>query len=121
MAKEQLRIKVAEACGWEAKRIENQGILTTLWCWWNKGLKRPACRCENHYSQNDAAIHLPNYPEDLNACAEFEKTLDQFQGDKYMQLILEERGGLEHNTPFDTFRATAEQRCIAFLKMKGVL
>ena len=62
--------------------------------------------------------HAPNYPLDLNACAEFEATFadDDVIAEKYWLALYD---ATEHTRwPYD---ATARQRCIAFLKTKGII
>lgn len=93
MTDEEIRIKVAEACGEET--VFN--------------------------------LH-PNYPEDLNACAEFETTLtDEEQTHYTAQLIAQcgevarESRNLKFVRLFYQITATARQRCLAYLKTKGLI
>lgn len=71
---------------------------------------------------------VPNYPEDLNACAEFEKTLNKAEQDAYWCHIVNlcneaarEQKKFELVGIFYQITATARQRCIAFLKTKGII
>ena len=68
---------------------------------------------EWHYLHN-----VPSYPEDLNACAEFEASFaddDEFS-EKYWLALYD----VTQNTrwPYD---ATARQRCLAYLKTKRII
>jgi hypothetical protein len=75
MSPEAQRIKIAEACGWTGIRMSNR------WQYSDdpanpqdlSGLS-PA---PHHYS------HIPNYPADLNACAEMRKVLTPDQRRDY--------------------------------------
>lgn len=99
MTNEQIRIAVAEACGLK---------LTSVPPTW--------------YDQHSRLI--PNYPTNLNACAEMEKMLDREQSQIYSNhlgeillrdFINKEQGGkLQHK-----WHATALQRCEAFLRTIG--
>jgi len=121
MTKDEIRIKVAEACGWShltqfTNRITDpQG---------NAIFFNPMEKSRSDF--------IPNYPSDLNACAEFEKTLNADDEENYVEelkgLIME--GAYENEPRYlkshlsssdSTYRATAEQRCLAFLKVKGKL
>lgn len=59
---------------------------------------------------------VPNYPEDFNACAEFEKTLTSAERFTYI-VELNKLCGDEPSSVW----ATARQRCLAYLKTKGIL
>jgi hypothetical protein len=59
---------------------------------------------------------VPNYPFDLNACAEFEKTLTDQEHNRCRAHIY-----LMTFNPRECFSATARQRCIAYLKTKGII
>ena len=65
---------------------------------------------------------VPNYPEDLNACAEFEAKLTDKEWDVYsaeiVSLTLWDRAT---DTVKRILQATARQRCLAYLKTKGIL
>jgi hypothetical protein len=87
--KQQLRIKVAELCG---LRVGSTGF-------------------DQHSRQ------IPDYPNDLNACAEFKKTMTPDQRYRYCNILSNECG--TGATDYHIF-ATAEQRCLAFVAtMKG--
>ena len=111
MTKEQIRIKVAEALEY---KTTNTSTWITHKIWERNGL---------YYAVGDIFCdvrQLPNYPESLDACAEFEKTLrddNSLDGmvsycNVLMQICESHRACVF---------ATAEQRCLAFLKVKGLL
>lgn len=99
MTDEQMRIKIAEACGWihHHMRPSETERLQKKW-----------------YYLSD----LPDYLNDLNAMHEAEKTFadDDVIAEKYWLALYD---ATEHTRwPYD---ATARQRCIAFLKTKGII
>ena len=55
---------------------------------------------------------LPNYPQDLNACHEMEKTLSLGEKCYYVDLLQGKMGSLEWGF------ATARQRCESFIAVK---
>lgn len=67
---------------------------------------------------------VPNYPLDLNACAEFEKTLTDEEWEAYADHLLWDEGETGHSN-YSACKtgciATARQRCLAFLKTKGLI
>lgn len=79
---------------------------------------------EWHYLHN-----VPNYPGSLDACAEFEKTLTTEEQQEYFYQLNEEVGLVSPRSPawllewsvFKLVTATARQRCLAYLKTKGIL
>lgn len=94
-----LRLKVAELCGWTREKDEFEHD------WWRS--------LEGQWTHD-----LPDYPNDLNVCAEFEKGLREsplrFDYFVALQDVMEEI--VIQNVIF----ATAEQRCRAFVEvMKG--
>lgn len=74
-----------------------------------------------------------NYPEDLNACMEFEKSLDGEDQRVYLRKLYHvaveeeaDKTGIStdvlcnEDEMFIVATATSEQRCIAYLKTKGL-
>lgn len=97
---EQLRIEVAELCGW-TDELPNTGGLLLPYRWVNK-------------TTNTKTLDLPNYPHDLNACAEFEYSMTHQQQGNYAEAIMDLPNiGI---TQFQCIAATARQRCIAFIQ-----
>ena len=98
MSPEAQRIAIAEACGW----------------WGNvNGLHmRPPLN-------NSEYCEVPDYPNDLNACHEFEKSLPSSLTQKYWWSLCDVTGLDQYEAcrdPLLTVSATAAQRCEAFLK-----
>lgn len=126
MTPEKIRIAMAEACGWT--RVE----------WYEDNSGPPILHgfppTQVGYSATgdwqaitkEHTSHVPNYPEDLNAVHEAEKTLDRVkdllpeaapdapftQYDRYW-------GELGATCKGDVVHATAAQRCEAFLRTVG--
>ena len=111
MTPDEIRIAVAECCGWQQHKYN-----------------RAYCSCPS--TPKGAAIlwptGLPNYPASLDACAEFEKTLTfnfnaEKNGSEWMD-YLEWLGYCGENNTSELARlilATPLQRCEAFLRVKG--
>lgn len=99
MTNDEIRIKVAEAMGFTN---------TSFVCW------------RGHLDGYERRI--PNYPEDLNACAEFEATLTDDEWTDYLNqlyFITFKVGAKDRDR--QAVSATARQRCLAYLKTKGIL
>jgi hypothetical protein len=109
---DEIRIAIAEACGWEFKKEDlNHGISFV------KGEKRLWCG-------------IPNYPHDLNTMHEAEKVLltDSEKIEAYCSALLHTKiDVIEDGTPYKTdlfdeygwfgcVHATARQRAEAFLR-----
>lgn len=112
MTPESQRIAIAESLGWKWKetRRHHFGAVEPIREWTNP-------------SGDNQGIHpqIPNYPEDLNACAEMEKTLDidpdNADSPRYAYARALYNVCADKTQPF---RATAAQRCEAFLRVKGL-
>ncbi len=63
---------------------------------------------------------LPDYPNDLNAMHEAEKTLSENERCKYADHLLGNGAGEDGLDLFDAVHRTAAQRAEAFLRMKGL-
>lgn len=100
MTNEEIRIKVAEAMGWE--------VISDTLC----NVKPD----KNGDPEIEPIAPLPNYPEDLNACAEFEKMMTDEEHNRYRAHLY----GMTFN-PRECFSATARQRCLAYLKTKRII
>lgn len=98
----EMRIAIAEACGAKVVGHMENGAVVTDWPdgWRMFGLE----------------AGFPDYPKDLNACAQFEKDapLDYWR-------ILEEIVDADNGcvVAFAVGKATARQRCLALLKLNG--
>lgn len=128
MSDEELRISVAEAIGWEMCDYDHP-LAKSMW----HHPDSPLCPDGKFIDTEE----LPDYPNDLNACAAFEETLlaDSRIGDKdspfarYVKALQQicgeckdtrDRNGL---TVWEAFAyaivATSKQRCLAFLQTKA--
>jgi len=107
MTDEQMRIAIAEACGWKVPngctnyRVRPEGSRVFF----------------NPLTDDDP---LPDYLNDLNAMHEAEKTLLKIDGcqahwETYSNILTAKLGCV------DIFHATARQRAEAFLKTKGII
>jgi len=103
MTDEQMRIAIAEACGWKVPngctnyRVRPEGSRVFF----------------NPLTDDDP---LPDYLNDLNACSEFEAMLNSVERFTYL-VELNKLCGDEPSAVW----ATARQRAEAFLKTKGIL
>ena len=107
MTPEQMRIKIAEACGWtDCKIIGN-----------TRQFGIPPC----NVNAGDNYRLLPDYLNDLNACHEMEKMLNEDQREIYAQILTgmslcDRDGRMDWGGVFDEVaHVTATQRCEAFL------
>ena len=105
MTEEQMRIAIAEACGWaeivhHKLHAGNEGLLGT------------------HIAADGVRDRdwVPDYLNDLNAMHEAEKSIDAGLLAKYATELLKVCGG-----PMSVHSATARQRAEAFLKTKGLI
>lgn len=105
MTDEEMRIKIAEACGWteivhHKLHAGNEGLLGT------------------HIAADGVRDRdwVPDYLNDLNACSEFEAMLTSAERFTYI-VELNKLCGDEPSAVW----ATARQRAEAFLKTKGIL
>lgn len=109
MDKEQIRIAVAEELGWAKYFIHGNGLDCDMWF---------------HPSSGMCYHDLPKYPDSLDACVEFESTLDTAKLQNRYQFEIadicwgdEERG--DNQVVFNQLTARPIQRCIAFLKTRN--
>lgn len=108
MTDEQMRIKIAEACGWKHHHM------------------RPS-ETERHQKKWYYLSDLPDYLNDLNACAEFEATLTDDELWEYSKLLMDYRQAANgfplasRSEVLKLQKATVRQRCIAFLKTKRII
>ncbi len=107
MNKEQQRIKIAEACGWEYKTrsVMGYGGLTSA--------------VQYYWSKNESVGDPPDYLNDLNAMHEAEKTLIFSKRQKYkieLQLVASNKIRNCMVCMNELIFATAAQRAEAFLR-----
>lgn len=99
MTDERINERIALLCGWK------------IFSHWNN-LWAPPRRVVEYECD---ACPIPNYISDLNACHEFEKTLEPMQHiayDRHLHRLVDE-------TVTWKWHATARQRCEAFLRVHG--
>jgi hypothetical protein len=125
LTNEEIRIKIAESLGYEfihhnADRPGYMEIVVIK----NDGVDFGS------FFQSDAVASIArslqmagilNYPESLDACAEFEKTLN---GAESVQYAAELSGGgfpIYELTTFRIATSSALKRCLAYLKTKKII
>ena len=102
------RIAISKATGCNMK-IEEDGF----WVFSQPGQLDK--RVAKHHSEEDAwRLCAKNYPTDLNACADFEKTLTDDQ-------LITYEGWLIAVAGISSRRATAKERCDAFCLTLGIM
>lgn len=101
---DELTLKVAETCGWTG--IKTGGL--SIWTGSRPGFK----------PLHGIRDCVPKYATSLDACATFEATITTGEQWEAYYSALDEESEREDNDPRS---ATPRQRCIAFLRMKGVL
>ena len=108
MTAEAQRIEIAEACGWTNVRETSFGLLGC----------HPKADLSALSDEYLCARTVPDYPNDLNACHEFEKILSttpiymqKHAFNNYAAMLCEM---CKHE--YNAIAATAPQRCEAFLK-----
>lgn len=119
MGLDELRIKVAELCGWKKEQIEAWKVVRDLkkeqsklprprdsFSGWSMIDKIEAAESSEQYYGDP-----PDFPSDLNACVEFEKGLTNKDLCVRYILNLDAVCGDE-----SIISATAEQRCRAFIQ-----
>ena len=113
MNNEQLRIAVAERLGWTSIRPNDDAVCA---------IENIGCGFRGTFKGIEGEI-LPNWPEDLNACHEMEKALDDgglWHG--YLNCLWDvvcpqfnQMNGLNTAVGLLLVHASARQRCLAFL------
>lgn len=99
-----LRIRVAELMRWKFVVHPTTGIGG----YWERGTQGRKGYERGDWGSRELAVGLPAYDSDLNACHEFEETLTEWQDREYQTILVRETCCRSH-------RATAEQRCRAFI------
>lgn len=123
MTDTEMRIAIAEACGWKWF-LSDTGIyhMNTELCGphWVE-IPRP-----ENWASSAVFIACPDYPNDLNACHEMEKVLIYTNGcsEQYgcilSQVCLQGAQINETAARFKILHSTARQRCEAFLRCLGL-
>lgn len=102
MTKEEQRIAIAEACGWEAIALLG-------------GEEEPEYLCG---IVNKYPLRVPDYLNDLNAMHEAEKALDSDKRERYMTALAMSDPG-HGSSSWYIVHLTAAQRAEAFLRTLG--
>ena len=105
---DEIRIKVAELMGWERFPDKDMPFGHTYWA-----------RFEHGHFKKDTTEHgnkLPDWPRDLNACSEMEKTL-WHTPEMWLNYVnlLQTRKDYDNGAACAWVSATARQRCEAFI------
>ncbi len=126
MTDQEINIKIAELCGYRKATDRDRTRGKYEWVAVNPiGLEIGWSEdCEYHHC-------IPNYAADLNACHEFEETLDaltEWHGEEhhanaeeaYMGALSQVcKGQNQWSDDWQVIHATARQRCEAFLRVHG--
>ena len=120
---EELRIQVAKCLGWTQVHLathEDLIVNPTL----NGALDRPVGVPPWYKGKNlvENMDPLPRFELDLNACHSFERDLRENDGDLAYEAYTKELIQLDHSHTTALAKAafaSAEQRCLALLKIKG--
>lgn len=112
MSDNEIRIAIAEACGWSKVQHRDNGDIIGLPA---KDYPKPC-----HIGGSNDWAFVPDYPNDLNAMHEAEKTLTGAECLKYAEEVNLATKCFKHITPVIMIFATARQRAEAFLKVKGL-
>lgn len=102
MTSEAQRVAIAEACRWSSIGENHNGRL---------------CGFHLKYGADGINHYVPDYPNDLNSCADFEKDA----GNEYWRILndIVDRDN-KRIVAFAIGKATAPQRCEAFVRWKGL-
>ena len=110
----QIQIKIAEILGWKP---DDDGAGLNTWEASRVGNKlyglKPRFNDSGKLVSYTVDCVVPNFPEDLNACREFEKTLTQSKKSFYD----EEMGDMAERLDICVWELDARQRCEAFLRV----
>lgn len=109
MTNEEIRIKVAEKMGWKQIEVFESSFADP---------SKQVSRGLKWHHPKGFECHLPNFPESLDACREFECTLPEGNGLEsrvaYCNILMRVCGS--HAA---CVFATPKQRCEAYLRLKG--
>ena len=107
MTDDELRIKVAELMGWVSVPHRTRPLTGKEFSVDTQGT-----------AWTELPYEMPNWPGDLNACAEMEDTLDDSQKDSFEYLLGIVIGPGRERWRWHLLHATARQRCEAFIATK---
>lgn len=135
MTDDEMKIAVAECCGavwkrqsctpWNPDDDSRNVYFRRLYFIAKDDVRGPALlpAAFGKESIADNHDHLPNYPADLNACAEMSAALTPDERHKQFAILYEMLGrgaSVRQSVYLRMVDATARQRCEAFLKVKGL-
>jgi len=106
MTPEQQRVAIPKALGWHT--IQRNPLYPD-----------DSSKIAGFHSGDFTALYgIPDYLNDLNACHEMEKVLDEDQQEVFLMYL----GAYDHDSDagWNAFHATAAQRCEAFLRTLGL-
>ena len=131
MSDEEIRIAIAEACGW--KYVAMHGSKTQGFWYFKISAKGVSLAEEGKLKGATPSYELPNYPNDLNAMEEAEATLNSDECTAYAKLLAKHHPTycikvLDDRDPEDDFwyqtfeivTSKASLRAEAFLLVKGL-
>ena len=111
LSDEELRIRVAELLGW--LEIENDMVVLNVY------ELRGLTPDNTHISHERWRISIPQYPKDLNACHEMEKTMTAEQCRAYDKLLNMYQADAYIVADSWRWHASARQRCESFVLVTG--
>lgn len=114
MTKEQMRIAIAEKCGW--KYVEGEEPLYGRPFYQAHWLSPKGRKYETDW-RSKTTTGLPNYPEDLNAMHEAEKVLGDQIYNYTLWLIKILNWSARRESTFVLIHVTASQRAEAFCRV----
>jgi hypothetical protein len=122
MTNEEIRIKIAEVMGLKFVRAGHIKMPNAQEMWPDHWQDTRGKRKRIDGSIVGIPVALPNYPESLDACAEFEKTLTDDEWNTYCAVIVSmSLWDRATDTVRRILQVTALQRCLAYLKTKGLI
>jgi len=119
LTNEEIRIKVAESLGYERRPCEWQNFIA-----WHDPSGKYLPPIEHVKHSDRQASHVPNYPESLDACAEFEAHAYRNEPSGWLARYedeLRERCSMLQYPHYNPICATALHRCLAYLKTKNLI
>lgn len=121
----EIRIKVAESLGYEFS-LWGKDWLSLVTPSTTEPIRLKLNRRTVEQAKLDYICALPNYPESLDACVEFEATLTRAEWFQYNCYLFKALVPFDEGDCWDAdnarhcISATPRQRCLAYLKTKGL-
>lgn len=121
---EQLRVKVAQAAGWKWLRLPAHADPFWLASPTESGTYLPETILKEPHPWNGQVVgglrRFPDWPNDLDACAELRAGLSEEEQILYVNSICEQLTKSGRHSLFDMLDATARDHCLAFLGAKNI-